>query len=88
MNFIYLVGTVVVLIVLNSLYKLLKNKKQIEENIELLNDMKQIEDISEVDFIDVKPVIEIPTEGTKVLGKNKWLYPTDEFGKLEKGTVV
>ena len=24
----------------------------------------------------------------KILKKNKWLYPTDNFGKLEKGVVV
>ncbi|UMB61096.1 hypothetical protein MHL31_02575 [Lutibacter sp. A80] len=24
----------------------------------------------------------------KELGKNKWLYPTDNFGKMEKGKVI
>jgi hypothetical protein len=37
---------------------------------------------------DVKSSIAIPKEKTEELGKNKWLYPSDEFGKMEKGTEL
>lgn len=40
---------------------------------------KQIH-INEADETDFKPSPEIPA-------KNKWLYPTDEFGEMEKGVV-
>lgn len=47
----------------------------------------------EADIIDGKSSIEAPPEtpvetptGTpKSLGKNTWLYPTDDFGKMEEG---
>jgi hypothetical protein len=46
----------------------------------------------EEDTIDInsslEAPVEIPAEAPKSLGKNKWLYPTDEFGKMEKGRVL
>lgn len=53
---------------------------------------KNIESNSEADIIDINPSIDIPVEAPfetpKRLGKNTWLYPTDDFGKMEKGRTL
>ena len=79
MNIIYLIGIVVLVILLYYRYKSVrKNKEQI--NSEIVNDIKPeisrqiIPDIA----LEIKP--EMPT-------KNTFLYPTDEFGKMERGVV-
>ena len=61
------------------------------------NRMTYYDNFIEVDRINIRPSIETPidtpieipvetpVEIPKSLGKNTWLYPTDSFGKMEKG---
>lgn len=73
MNIIYLIVFLIIAKLFHSVYKNDRaNKKQIHnKSNELLN------------ITDFKSSIEMPKE----LGKNKWLHPTDEFGKMEEGIV-
>lgn len=73
MNTIYLIGVVVIGIVIPFYY----HYKSGGVNKKQINPETVKEIIPEI-AKEIKP--EMPT-------KNKWLYPTDEFGKMEKGMV-
>ncbi len=80
MNAIYILGAVVIALLFYYHYKSVrKNKEQIY--CKIVNDVKPemarqiIPDIA----LEIKPEI--------VVTRNTFLYPTDEFGKLEKGVV-
>lgn len=73
MNIIYSVVFLIMAKLFHSVYKNHRaNKKQIHNKSNEL-----------LDKTDFKSSIEMPKE----LGKNKWLHPTDEFGKMEEGIV-
>ena len=73
MNIIYLIVFLIIAKLFHSVYKNDRaNKKQIHNKSNEL-----------LDKTDFKSSIEM----TKELGKNKWLHPTDEFGKMEEGKV-
>jgi len=79
MNVVYLIGVVIILKFAHSVYKGRGvDAKQLPINCSI-----------EADIIDIKPSIEVPPEIPvkipKSLGKNTWLYPTDDFGKMEEG---
>ena len=86
MNIIYLIGFLVVAKLFHSAYMSnSESKKQTQ--------CKSDDEEDQTDFkysIETPEEIqeEIPIEKPKELGKNKWLYPTDEFGKMEKGREV
>lgn len=71
MSTIYLIGVVVILTLFYYHYKSRRLHKK-KINPEIQNQI--ITDTAK----EIK--LEMPT-------KNKWLYPTDEFGKMEKGVV-
>lgn len=72
MILIYLLGFLILVKLFSSLFKrAVVNKKQIP-----------IMSISE-DETDLKTSIDMPKE----ISKNKWLHPTDGFGKLEEGVA-
>lgn len=63
------------------LTKLLKTKSESEpKNTEQTTNKRQFEK----DKTESNPPIAIHKE----LGKNKWLYPTDNHGKLERGRTL
>ena len=69
MTFVYLL---LVLIIVKLLHSLTKSDSVNDEEMDIDSDENTP---------DIKPSIEKPKE----FGKNKWLYPTDEYGKMEKG---
>lgn len=76
---IYLIAVVIFIKLAHSLYKgQIINTKQLP-----------LISISEADIINntssIEKPAEIPTETSKMASKNSWLYPTDNFGKMEKG---
>ena len=67
MNIIYLISAVVI-------FKLIVYfTKRINVNVREIN--------NSYDKTDLTSEIKLSTENTKELGKNKWLYPDDEFVK-------
>lgn len=92
-NTVYLIGIVFCLILVHSAYKRYSaNEKQMHyesNNKVVINDENINNENSEVDTVDIRYSIELPVETPvekqKELGKNTWLYPTDDFGKMEKG---
>ncbi len=83
MKIIYLIGVGIILKLIHSVYKNLpKNKKEIHSKSNYEIELIEIESLIEVPMVIPK---ETPIEKPNVLGKNKWLYPTDEFGKMESG---
>lgn len=61
------------------------NNFKVEKGINTCNN-------SEADINDIEPSLEtppeIPVDTPKSLGKNTWLYPTDDFGKMENGRAL
>lgn len=95
MNIVYLIGVVFCLILVHSVYKRYSaNEKQMhyESNKAAINDENINNENSEVDIVDIKYSIDIPMEisadPSKSLGKNKWLYPSDDFGTMERGRAL
>jgi hypothetical protein len=93
---IYLIGVVIIIKLVNSNYKRYSaNEKQMHyqsDNKAAISDENINNENSEVDIVDIKSSIELPietpVEKQKELGKNTWLYPTDDFGKMEKGRAL
>lgn len=82
MTIVYFIGVVIVIKLAYSVYKGQSvDTKQIPINSD-----------READIIDSKSSIEAPpeilVETPKSLGKNTWLYPTDDFGKMEEGRAL
>jgi hypothetical protein len=81
MNTIYILGVIVIVLSFFSFYK--RNTTNQEPN--------ESNDVYEEPII--RSSIPKPTKRIKKpiqpepVTKNKWLYPNDEFGKMEKGTV-
>lgn len=75
MTIVYLIGFIIVIKFAHSLCK--------GQSV----DIKQIPVNSdkEVDIIDSTSSIEAPVGTPKSLGKNTFLNPTDNFGKMERG---
>jgi hypothetical protein len=73
MNSIYLI---VILIIVKLFHYLNKSNSRKEKQI-------CYESNSEEEADDFKSSIEMPKE----FGKNRWLHPTNEFGKEEEGVV-
>ena len=92
MNVSYLIGVVIFIKLVHSFYKRLNvNDKQIHYQSNAVMDIYD-DSNSEADVTNIKSAIEIPSEipeeVPKSLGKNKWLNPTDDFGKMEKGRAL
>jgi hypothetical protein len=60
----------------------MKDNKFNEEKGININSNSEVEVIDIISSIETPPAI--PVEIPKSLGKNTWLYPLDEFGKMEK----
>jgi len=87
MNIIYLTSIVVLVILLYYCYKSDSlNKEQIKSETTKEIDSEIINDINTEIANQIIPEAakEIKPE---IVTKNKWLYPTDEFGKMERGVV-
>ncbi|MCI0500589.1 MAG: hypothetical protein L0Y61_02435 [Epsilonproteobacteria bacterium] len=94
-----LLNIIEVLVVAKVLYSIFNRDDLINEKIDNTNNSEgdiskgQIDntDNSEYDVIDVTPpkvaTNYISLNKSKQLGKNKWLYPTDNFGIMENGTT-
>ena len=74
--------------VMNQLSKEILSGKITTESIVLIDAFDGKLVFRNQSHTDVKSTIAIPKEKTEELGKNKWLYPSDEFGKMEKGTEL
>jgi len=74
--------------VMNQLSKEILSGKITTESIVLIDAFDGKLVFRNQSHTDVKSSIAIPKEKTEELGKNKWLYPSDEFGKMEKGTEL
>ena len=94
MNNIYLIVALgfCIIVMIKLLYNKIKtNQKQVNDNtlnqisttlndgnIKVATNKKEIENKS-LHLTDVNP---------EIISKNSWLYPTDEFGKMENGVNV
>lgn len=82
MNYIYLIGVILIARLFYSFYKKDNTNQGLSED----NNANQ-------ELIKSNNANRKPTKRNKKLNKpeiaskNTWLYPTDEFGKMEKGTV-
>lgn len=94
MSAIYIIAVIVIIALFYSLYYINKTPKQQQRSNELKTPDATTEINSTDEFekenntvVQSKLDLNTPLERPEIRKHNKWLYPTDNFGKMEKGVV-